>query len=148
MFLQSLRDIDKDEKDREFQTQRKCVGSDLLLDEEVQKILATREKMSSVLSTMHRAKQRIRWSTTMFGSHTLPMIRSTCRSLNVAKPAHRPIYDLYNNDLWAVRPHLQKFVTATNTIIVRRHVSSRLKLIKRLSDANVNAPRSKGACGS
>lgn len=138
VFLQSLRDIDKDEKDREFQTQRKCIGSDLLLDEEVQKILATREKMSSVLSTMHRAKQRIRWSTTMFGSHTLPMIRSTCRSLNVAKPAHRPIYNLYNNDLWAMRKRtLQKFVTATNTIIVRRRVSSRLKLIKkRLSDAN------------
>ena len=137
-FLQSLRDIDKEEKDREFQTQRECIGSDLLTEEELAEIAKTREKTATALATMKRASERVRWKSSLYGSYTQPMRRSCSVSLNVSQPKHEPKFDLYNNDLWAMRKRvLQRFVNAANTIIVRSRVSSRLTMIRRrLAEAN------------
>ena len=135
VFLQGLRDISEAEINREFQTQRQHVGSPLLAKRDLERIALARKESARARAIIARSEDRERYRSQRL-SHNLEgefRGRATCASFSIYMPSFKPKFDVYNNDLWAMRRHaLQRFQNAANTVIVRLRCGQRLALIKRM----------------
>jgi hypothetical protein len=134
VFLQGLREISESEINREFQSQRQHIGSNLLDDKDIERIKMARKESKKAREHIARSEDRERYNTIAMAAHLEGERRgrAVTRSFTLSHPSHVPSYDVYQNDLWSMRRHaLQKFQNAGNTIIIRLRCGGRLALIKR-----------------
>ena len=133
VFLQELRDLKKNEEELEFQTQRVRKGNNLLNDKDINRINLARSKTDAAKSRMKRASERTRYGTQAFGPlrDGKELGRSECLSYLLGKPDRKPEFDIYSNNVWLMRKEvLQRFQNAANTIIIRRRVKKRYRMLR------------------
>ncbi|KDO32746.1 hypothetical protein SPRG_02444 [Saprolegnia parasitica CBS 223.65] len=129
VFLQDLQDINKMEKDLEFQSNREYIGDDLLTPESI----ATIQRVRSANAAEKAAKERELLRQT-FHSHgssaqSTPPMRSVLPAL--LTPATLPDFNEYKNDLWAKRKRaLARFIQVVSGCILRLRVAKRLRKIQ------------------
>ena len=127
-FLHEMQEIDLNEKKREFASKDDFIGQDVLTQEEVRVILDVRKDVLDTQNSNNRKIERSIMEIRASGINSNPPERSVSEIGYI--PDTKPTYNMYKNDLWRKRSLvLQKFVNAASTIIIRKRVVDRLKLI-------------------
>jgi hypothetical protein len=137
VFLQDLAEIEKAEKDREFQSQNDVLGQDLLTPAQTSFAVELRERHELLARLAVRTAERAEFEPRRLGPHdpSAP-VRATVRA--TADPvgelgAAAPRFDAFVNDVWMMRKQiLQRFRLGATKIIVRRRAAGRLACVKRL----------------
>lgn len=131
VFLQDLADVDKVERDREFQSQKDCLGEHPLLPEAIKFLADAREQHQYEHDRAERDKQRRQYTVQAHGPYnSRDPVRVNCRV--GLPPASMPTFDERKNDVWGMRKQvLRRFVEAVTKVIVRRRAGLRLKALKR-----------------
>ncbi|OQR98962.1 hypothetical protein ACHHYP_07417 [Achlya hypogyna] len=129
VFLQDLQEINKMEKDLEFQSNREYIGDDLLAPESIDAIRQIRAFNQAEKEEKERDALRRTFVSHGAAAHSTPATRAVLPAGYV--PASTPDFNEYKNDLWAKRKRtLAHFIQVVSTCIVRQRVTKRLRKIK------------------
>ncbi|CAK4178736.1 unnamed protein product [Aphanomyces euteiches] len=129
VFLQELQEIDKMEKELEFQSHRDSIGDSTLSQDDVQFIKDIR-----VYHAKERARHERETLRTTFKSHgssaaSTPPMRAALPAFH--QPSHVPDFNPYKNDLWAKRKRiLARFIQVVSKLVLRLRADRRLGMIK------------------
>lgn len=131
VFLQDLADVDKAERDREFQSQRDCLGELPLTSPQVQFLSDVRDHHNYEHARADRAAQRGKYTVQAHGPYNArEPVRVRVRA--GLPPAVLPSFDEKKNDVWGMRKQvLRRFVEAVTIVIVRRRAGIRLTALKK-----------------
>jgi len=132
VFLQDLADVDKAERDREFQSQRDCLGEQPLSVEGVQFLSDIRDQHNYDHARSERQAQRTQFTCKAQGPYNArEPVRVRVRA--GLPPASLASFDEKQNDVWGMRKKvLRRFVEAVTIVIVRRRAGARLDCLKRV----------------
>ncbi|ETW08466.1 hypothetical protein H310_01043 [Aphanomyces invadans] len=129
VFLQELQEIDKIERELEFQSNREFLGDSLLAASDIQFIYDVRS--FHALERERKGREILR---TTFVSHggsvsSTPPVRAALPAFYT--PAHVPDFNPYKNDLWAKRKRmLARFVQVVSKLITRLRAERRLRSLQ------------------
>lgn len=131
VFLQDLQDVDKAERDREFQSQRDCLGESPLVPEAVTFLKNARDQHIYEQSREERNKQRSMYTVQAHGPYNArDPVRVRVRAS--LPPWTLPSFDERKNNVWSMRKQvLRRFIEAVTIVIVRRRAGLRLSALKR-----------------
>ncbi|EQC32514.1 hypothetical protein SDRG_09840 [Saprolegnia diclina VS20] len=129
VFLQDLQDINKMEKDLEFQSNREYIGDDLLAPESTTTIQRVRDANAAEKAAKERELLRRTFHSHGSSAQSTPPMRSVLPAL--LTPATLPDFNEYKNDLWAKRKRaLARFIQVVSGCILRLRVAKRLRKIQ------------------
>jgi len=131
VFLQDLADVDKAERDREFQSQRDCLGEQPLSTDQIQFLSDVRDQHNYEHARQEREAQRAMFTVQAQGPYNArDPVRVRVR-VNLP-PAAMASFDEKQNDVWGMRKKvLRRFVEAVTIVIVRRRAGLRLSALKK-----------------
>ena len=131
-FLADVDDLSKQEAEKEFRVSEEFLGSELLLDEDIELVYQQRAQAN-------HHKKVSEWRLGQARQHTLlyPPDHATIKAgapAVIAKKAMDmliPSFDSNRNDIWGKRMNtLRRFITLVSKWIFRKRLSDRMKKIK------------------
>ncbi|OQR91684.1 hypothetical protein THRCLA_08912 [Thraustotheca clavata] len=129
VFLQELQEINKIEKELEFQSNREYIGDILLKPENIEAIHKIRAFNQAEKDSKEREVLRNTFQSHGASVYSTPPMRAALPAFYT--PETEPDYNVYKNDLWAKRKRiLVRFVQVASKLIVRLRVGKRLRKIK------------------
>ena len=131
-FLQELVESERDEKEREFKSSQEALGSHVLIPEELDAVVAQRDRVQKRLSRWQRDLDRAATATVSKGpSVSTSGLYARAETLAGVQPEGAPSFDEFEVDVWGKRrTTLQRFVYLVGKWIVQKRAARRLAAIE------------------
>ena len=131
-FLQELVESERDEKEREFKSSHEALGSFVLIPEELDAVVAQRERVQKRLSRWQRDMDRAATATVSKGPNFTDSNQyARAETIAGVQPEGAPSFDEFEVDVWGKRrTTLQRFVYLVGKWIVQKRAARRVAAIQ------------------
>ena len=134
-FQQDIKDLDREENEREFKSSVTFIGEPLMTKRHIDLIREAREKAEGEMAQGDRQKLRMQSEDIFKGPYEIPSrygrAATKVGASDFLQKMYVPTFDVYKNDLWKKRrKQLARLVFLVGQWITRRRVDRRIKAVQ------------------